>query len=208
MLRDNIENCRDWEIQRFEAVGPTEVTVYRLLHPHRGPLELSEEKKLVLIRESADLFAHQHYSGLIDVVQSGLLLRRFVVASLSPLDPAVTFGVSANVLFVGSYQTLYGISTRDYSVLFQVELPEGPEVSALVPVRVDHNDGVVVASDATVRLVADNGLVLWIAEFEDPVKVVSLNEQDVVLESVVHVAAGTPWRAKINLATGKSSFIR
>jgi hypothetical protein len=160
-----------------------------------------------LIREGTEVLAYMHYNSIVEIEVSDRRTHCFALASLSPNDPAVAIGASGKVLFIGSYQTLYGVELPSAELLFQRVLPEGPEVSDVRPLKVGAEDAVVVVSETAIRLILEDGSVRWTVEFEDPVKIIQLTEKEATCRALVPDGAGKFWAARIDLASGESSFI-
>jgi hypothetical protein len=159
----------------------------------------------IWIREEHDILNFGHYLSLLEIDSAPRgSLRYFIFASLNEVNPIFKEWVQADLLLVGSYQTVYAFSLANGQLSFTIVAPEGPEIGQFVIVKnAAGTEELIILSEYVMRKVRRDGAVQWVADLDDVISIHSVDERKLVCEPVVRCGPDDNRRWVVDVVTGK-----
>ena len=165
---------------------------------------LGYENVRELIRERDDILKHCHYLAVIETPRDTGAPAFWVSVSLSPAEPKVLVWDSADLLMLGSYQSVYGIRRSTLEHVFTVATPEGGSIDQLLLCCTAGAGEVMLAvSDTAVRAIRPTGEVLWLHDSDEIILIASVVGDRIVCEPRVRAGEHDRRTWLLSANTGK-----
>ncbi len=165
---------------------------------------LEYENVTELIREADDILQYNHFLSVVEAPTSAKTPSFFVTAALSREEPRVLLWDTADLIIIGSYQSIYGVAWPTLDHQFTVATPEGGSIDQLCLCKSPDIGQILLAvADTAVRAISPTGDVLWVNDSDEIVVITSIGNDEIRCEPRVRGDENDTRSWALSVSSGK-----